>query len=184
MTCATAPVALLERAIGWTRQALYDAEKVPLSSPTPCTQWRLGDLLEHMADGLDAFTEASGGFVTLGAPEVGTSRLEELRGKACALLAAWSAPAADTVWVHDQALHADLLLQAAAVEITVHGWDVARAAGADRPLPDALAADLLPAAHLLLASADRPGRFAPALETPYDAGPGERLLAQLGRRIG
>lgn len=182
MTCATAPVALLERAIGWTRQTLEDAEGVGLSEPTPCTQWRLGDLLEHMADGLDAFTEASSGFVAIGPPDLGTSRLDALRGKACALLGAWCASAAETVLVHDHPLHVELLLRAAALEITVHGWDVAQAAGSRRPLPDDLAHDLLPAAHLLLASADRPGRFAPALEPPYDAGPGERLLAQLGRR--
>lgn len=181
MTAATAPVALLERAIGWTRRALHDAEAAPPSASTPCHDWQLGDLLAHMSDGLDAFTEASCGFVALDAPDAPGSRLDAIRGKACTLLAAWSSPAADTVWVHDQALHADVLLRAAAVEIAVHGWDVARAAGSGAHLPDGLAHDLLPAAHLLLASADRPGRFAPALEPAYGAGPGERLLARLGR---
>ncbi|WP_235734593.1 TIGR03086 family metal-binding protein [Nocardioides alcanivorans] len=182
MTTATAPVALLERAVGFTRQALYDATSTPLSAPTPCPAWQLGDLLEHMADGLEAFTEASSGFVSLEAPDLGTNRLDALRGKACALLSAWSAPTAHTVLVHDQALHVEVLLRVAAVEITVHGWDVSRAAGTRQQVPDALAHDLLPAAHLLLESADRPGLFAPALEPSYDAGPGERLLARLGRR--
>src|SRR5699024_9301561 len=59
MTAATAPVALLERAIGWTRRALHDAEAAPPSASTPCHDWQLGDLLAHMSDGLDAFTEAS-----------------------------------------------------------------------------------------------------------------------------
>ncbi|WP_110207679.1 TIGR03086 family protein [Nocardioides daejeonensis] len=191
MTCATTPVALLERAIGWTRQALYDAEGIPLTARTPCTAWNLGDLLAHMSDGLDAFTEASCGFVALGSVPSHTTRIDELRGKACALLAAWTAPSAADVWVHDQALHADVLLHAAAVEITVHGWDVMQTAGLAhdsrshtlRALPDDLAEGLLPGARLLLASADRPGRFAPALETAYDATPGERLLAHLGRPV-
>lgn len=184
MTVATTPVALLERSIAWTCQALTDAEQTPLHASTPCTQWCLGDLLTHLADGLDAFTEASAGFVALGSPDLGGSRIEAIRGQAGALLAAWSAPAKETVLVHDQPLHSEVLLRAASVEIAVHGWDVARAAGAPQSLPDDLAHALLPAAHLLVVSADRPGLFAPAREPAYDAGPGERLLAQLGRHEG
>ena len=75
-----------------------------------------------------------------------------------------------------------LLVRAAALEITVHGWDVARALRLDHPLPPALAADLLPVARGLVGH----GRFAPALTVASDpaAPSGVRLLGWVGREAG
>ncbi|OIJ64555.1 hypothetical protein [Streptomyces mangrovisoli] len=69
-----------------------------------------------------------------------------------------------------------------AVEVAVHGWDVAQAAGWRRPLPGALAAGLLPVARRLVAAEDRGVRFAAAVPVPPQAPPGVRLLGFLGRR--
>ena len=75
-----------------------------------------------------------------------------------------------------------LLVLTAALEITVHGWDVARALRLDHPLPPALAADLLPVARGLVGH----GRFAPALTVASDpaAPSGVRLLGWVGREAG
>ena len=67
------------------------------------------------------------------------------------------------------------------LEIAVHGWDVAQACGADRPLPAALALDLLDLLPLLVDDADRPARFADPVDVPLHARPSTRLLAALGR---
>jgi uncharacterized protein (TIGR03086 family) len=75
-----------------------------------------------------------------------------------------------------------LLACTGALEISVHGWDVARACGHDRPLPVPLAVDLLSVAPLLVDDADRPGRFAGPVDVPPSAGAGDRLLAFLGRQ--
>ncbi|MEU0437066.1 hypothetical protein ABZ153_36730 [Streptomyces sp. NPDC006290] len=69
-----------------------------------------------------------------------------------------------------------------ALEIAVHGWDVARACGRARPIPSALAAELLPLAHLVVADADRGVRFAAPVDVPPGTRPGGLLLAFLGRR--
>jgi uncharacterized protein (TIGR03086 family) len=107
--------------------------------------------------------------------------VHRLQEKACALLGAWSGatPAGVSVAGHD--LASDLLVATAALEITVHGWDVGQALGVGPPLPEELATRLLLVAHLLVQPDDRAVRFAARRSAPPDAGPGERLLAFLGR---
>jgi uncharacterized protein (TIGR03086 family) len=190
-TAAFDGAGLLERAVGYTRTSLQLVPRADLHAPTPCAQWDLLALLQHMNDSLAAFTDAAAiGYVDLvpvpaedTGPEVARGILERLRGRACALLAAWSRhpPAAD-VAVADRMLRSDLLAAAGALEIAVHGWDVARACGADRPLPTGLALELLRAVPLVVSDLDRPHRFAERLVVPDYADPGTRLLAALGRR--
>jgi uncharacterized protein (TIGR03086 family) len=84
--------------------------------------------------------------------------------------------------VADRELRSDLLAAAGSLEIAVHGWDVAQACGVDRPLPAALALELLEVVPLLVSDADRPRRFAEPLDVPRGAPAGTRLLAALGRR--
>ena len=114
-----------------------------------------------------------------------------LRARACQILAEWSAEAnrrsgpggSRDVVVDGRPLTSPVLTSAGALEVTVHGWDVATACGARRPIPDDLANDLLRIAPVLVTEADRPGRFGPALVPPLGASPGERLLAYLGRDV-
>jgi uncharacterized protein (TIGR03086 family) len=70
---------------------------------------------------------------------------------------------------------------AGAIEVTIHGWDVAVACGLHRPIPDDLADELLDLSAVLIRDSDRPGRFGPPVPVPADAAPGDRLLAFLGR---
>jgi uncharacterized protein (TIGR03086 family) len=184
---------LLERAVGYTRTSLQLVPHADLHAPTPCAQWDLLTLLRHMNDSLAAFTDAAAiGYVDLvpvpaedAGPEVGGSIVDRLRARACALLAAWSRhPPTGDVAVSDRMLRSDLLAAAGALEIAVHGWDVARACGADRPLPTGLALELLPAVAVVVSDLDRPHRFADRLVVPACATPGTRLLAALGRRAG
>jgi uncharacterized protein (TIGR03086 family) len=108
-----------------------------------------------------------------------------LKSRACALVSAWSRLdallAARPVAVADRELSTDVLAGAGALEIAVHGWDVAQACGVDRPLPPALSIELLDMATATVRDADRPGRFADPVDVPLHARPGTRLLAALGR---
>jgi uncharacterized protein (TIGR03086 family) len=168
-----------------------------LHVPTPCAGWDLLTLLQHMNDSLAAFTDAADiGYVDLvplrGEPAVPDTDafaaqvlVDRLKGRACALLAAWAHhPGPGDVLVADRDVRSDLLAAAGSLEIAVHGWDVARACGVDRPLPAALALDLLDVVPLVVGPEDRPARFAPALDVPLHARPSTRLLAALGRRAG
>lgn len=180
-------VELLERSLAYTRVALADVrpdlDPGLLARPTPCAGWTLGRLLAHMEDALDAFTEAATGRVEVGpAPSAGT-RVEALRDKACALLGAWTA-ARDRgrVDVGDLGLDAPLLVATAALEITLHGWDVGQATGRGTPVPADLAAGLLAVAQHVIAPGDRASRFAHPRPVGAGAPPDVRLLAWAGRR--
>jgi len=179
-TALAGAVELLERSLGYTRVALAGVTEARLAAPTPCRNWTLRDLLAHMDDSLDAFTEAAGGSVALtGAPSA--PRVMVLQQKACALMGLWSGPGPAGIRVGELDLATDLLVATAALEITVHGWDVAQATGERTPIPEELARQLLPIAHHTVTGIDRGVRFAEALPEPAGATSDVRLRAFLGR---
>ena len=174
-------VELLERSLAYTRVMLGDVRAGDLGRPSPCAGWDLARLLAHMEDGLDAFTEAAAGHVVVAPAPPTTTRVDALREKACALLGAWTRARPDAVTVGGVDLGAPLLVATAALEITVHGWDVGQATGRRAPVPRELARGLLPIARQVVHAADRGTRFGPVLTTPGSAPPEVRLLAYLGR---
>jgi len=178
-------VELLERSLAYTRVMLADVRPDQLDRPTPCTGWTLGHLLAHMEDALDAFTEAAAGRVEVAPAPATDTRVEALREKACALLGAWTAArppsSPDEVAVGDLGLDAPLLVATAALEITVHGWDVGQATGRRARIPDDLARGLLVVAQQVIDATDRGPRFASPRPAPVGAAPDLRLLAWTGR---
>lgn len=173
---------LLERALGYTRVRLAGVRPELLARPTPCDRWDLAGLLAHMEDSLDAFLEAAGGSVALTpVPAPHPTRVGALSEKACALLGAWTHGPPATVTVGSRPLGSALLGATAALEITVHGWDVGVATGHPAPIPADLAAILLEVAHAVVTDADRGSRFAAPVPAPPGAPYDVRLLAFLGR---
>jgi uncharacterized protein (TIGR03086 family) len=181
---------LLERAVGYTRGCLALVGSADLAAPTPCRRWDLAALLHHMDDALAAFTDAAEiGYVDVvpvpstGVPSEAVLVVDRLKRRACAVLAAWTHhPGPGVVAVGDRRLHSDVLAAAGALEITVHGWDVAQACGSPLPVPGPLAVALLEVVPLLVSADDRPHRFAAPVDVAPHASPGTRLLAALGRR--
>ncbi len=176
-------VELLDRSLAYTRVALAAVRPTTLTRRTPCARWDLGALLAHMDDALDAFLEAAGGTVAASPvhrdPGTVAGTVESLQRKACTLLGTWSSarPSRRPVVVGGAPVEPGLLVAAAALEITVHGWDVATALGLHHPVPGSLATALLPVAR---ATAD-PEHFADPLPVPEVAADDVRLLAALGR---
>jgi len=178
-------VELLERALGYTRVVLADVGPDNLDAPTPCSGWTLTRLLEHMEDALDAFTEAAAGQVHVQLVRPTGSRVDALRDKACALLGAWTDARPRTpVTVGDRQLEAPLLVATAALEIAVHGWDVAQATGRRTPIPEDLARGLQPIAARVVQPTDRGSLFGPARRPEPPTTPSDDLMAFLGRMTG
>src|SRR5690606_18070948 len=152
---------------GYTRGTLAAVTGTPLTRPTPCADWDLMHLLAHMDDALDAFLEAAAGAVTVpeergrrhpGAMRPG-DRIVVLQEKACTLLGTWMQAAEagiQQVRVGSLSVPTGLLVGTAALEISVHGWDVAQSTGVGTRLPSDLAAELLPTAHRTVGEQDRP----------------------------
>jgi uncharacterized protein (TIGR03086 family) len=183
--------ALLERAMGYTLGSLVLVGPAQMTAPTPCARWDLRRLLRHMDESLRTLHEAiAAGHLDVSAKapvdadygDPGADPVGALRSRACRMMGAWADPRGPTaVTIGDAGLPAGILAVAGAVEVAVHGWDVGRACGADRPIPSALAAALLGPALLFVDDGDRPHRFGPAVAVRREAGPAEQLLGHLGR---
>lgn len=172
---------LLERSLAYALGGVAGVEAGTLRRGTPCGEWDLGELLGHLDDSLDALYEGlTGGRIGL-FPRA--DRVCGFRTRACAVLGAWAAgPAGDRVLVGERPLDVRVMGAVGAVEIAVHGWDVAQACGRPRPVPVALAAELLNVARCVVAEEDRGVRFAAPVAVPPRARADVRLLAFLGRR--
>jgi uncharacterized protein (TIGR03086 family) len=196
---------LLEQVAAYTAEAVSAVTLEDLSAPTPCTQWNLlalmlhlntslGTLIETLQDGrpdLIGMLRRAAGTPShtadlLGADDdVGTLLATAVRYRTERLVRV-----ADTlrqgdgpniVLVDGRPLPCDLVAAAGAVEIAVHSWDIATACGRTLPIPDAPAVELLGLSALIVDGAGRSGLFASAVSVPSHAGPGDRLIALLGR---
>lgn len=177
---------LLDRAVGCLRGALAQIGPDDLDRPTGCHGWAVRDLLAHLDDGLDAFTEAAGGQVRrVGGSSSGPEPVV-VATKAGLLLGTWAALAPESpplVRVGQLPTGREVLLTAAAVELTVHSWDLGCAVEPTTGIPPALAEDLLPAAAVLLDGAGRGPHFAPPRWVAPGSPPDLRLLALTGRAV-
>jgi uncharacterized protein (TIGR03086 family) len=160
-----------------------------LPRPTPCPDWDLETLLDHLGDSIGVLHEAiaTGGISPGPAPGYHGPRRDpvaRLRGQAARLLDACGAggPTGRRVAIGDRSLAAGMVAVTGAMEIAVHGWDLWVACGARRPVPPGLAAVLLPIAPLLITPGTRPGLFADPVRLPGPASPGDQLVAFCGRQ--
>ncbi|GAA0255198.1 maleylpyruvate isomerase family mycothiol-dependent enzyme [Actinomadura nitritigenes] len=186
-------VALLERSVGYALGGLGGVTPAALGRATPCHGWDVGALLRHTADSLDALLEAvdtgsvrlrpGPGPASRGAPpdDPAAALVAAFRSGAVRLLGAWTSADDRPVTVGGCPLQASMVAMTGAIEIAVHGWDIACATGNPRPIPPGLAGLLLDPAMALVTDATRAGLFAPAVAVPGTAAPSDRLLAHLGR---
>jgi uncharacterized protein (TIGR03086 family) len=179
---------LLEIAIGYAVGSLSCVTPGSLSYPTPCAAWDLGALLEHVSDSLAALHEAiATGWVSLDvlarAPVSSADDLvTTLRARAGRLLAASAAGGEDrAVAIAGRRLTRRQVTAVGALEITVHGWDIAEACRCPRPIPPALATSILAVIPLVVTQVTRNVQFAGAIPAAPQACPSDRLVALLGR---
>jgi uncharacterized protein (TIGR03086 family) len=176
-------VELLERAVGYTLGSLHEVTADVMDGPTPCREWNLHQLLAHLNDGLLTLHDAlDSGSVDLEPVGGQTCPVDVLQTRASGLLGALSThDGRPEVSIGDCSVPTFLVAGCGALELTVHGWDVAQACGVRSPIPRKLASELLELAPLLVTDAERPGRFAAPVDVPAAASPGDQLIAWLGR---
>jgi uncharacterized protein (TIGR03086 family) len=129
----------LEPATRRTAEVVANIGDEQLASPTPCPNYTLGDLLDHLNGLSQAFTNAASKQLPEGGPEppLGDATglehdwRERIPQRLAALAAAWRDPAA---WDGmTQAGGFEMPGQIAGLvalnEVIVHGWDIARASG-------------------------------------------------------
>lgn len=185
-------VVLLERALGYALGQLHAVTSADLARPTPCSEWDLRGLLMHMDDSLIALQEAldlacvgaeadSPAEPAYGPADSAISLVGRLRSHASRLLGALAEASEGMVWVGGLPVPKSIVTSAGAVDVAVHGWDVARACGRVQPIPERLATEMMEISPLLITGAERPALFAAPVPVPHLASASDRLVAYLGR---
>ena len=158
------------------------------SAPTPCTDWTVRRLVDHLI-GMNRVFVA----LLLGEPvpvrppadHVEADPVGAYRHSAATLQAVFGQPG-----VLDRTYPGPLgtvtgaeRLQIRLYDLLVHGWDLAQATGQAVELPVDLVEQSLAFVRTQLAEQDRPGRFGPVQVVAEHAAAIERLVAFLGRPI-
>lgn len=160
----------------------WTAEKVAavkdLDAPTPCDDWSVRDLLNHMLETQRYFISAAKGEDASPPGSVPPALLSDVPAQDFnngreELLAVFG-----TEGVIDKTGPA---LGIAFADQLLHGWDLARATDQDATMPDGLAEAALGCIHGMFTEEQRKGVFKPEIEAPASATPQEQLLAYAGR---
>jgi uncharacterized protein (TIGR03086 family) len=181
---------VLEQAIASTRGVLAKVSKEQLGDDTPCGQWKVSDLINHIVGGQYFFEAAA-----IGAPPA-TNETDFSAGDFVALfdegaqrsLAAFAADGAmeKTLTLPFGQMPGAAFCGIAATDTFTHGWDLAKATGQSTDLAPALAAQLLAGAKQAITPAWRSPEGNPfGLEqaAPAGASNADELAAFLGRSV-
>jgi uncharacterized protein (TIGR03086 family) len=179
---------LLEPSITYALRVATAVTPDLLPRPTPCREWDLRMLLRHASESVTALAEGiQTGTVglepTAEDDELVADPARAFRDRARQLRAGWARPGhqRQVIEIAGCPLAAGVMAAAAALEVAVHGWDISRACGQRRPIPAALATDLLVIAPVLVPRTGRHPLFTAPVSVPATASPSDRLAAFLGR---
>ena len=167
---------LYQRASQWTAAKVAGARD--LEAATPCPEWRVRDLLNHMLDTQRYFAgTARGEDASLPAPSPPSLLTDD--------------PTADFDRATGEVANAYApegvvermgpALGIAFSDQLLHGWDLARAAKQDTTMPEGLAQAAYDCIHGRFTDEQRKGVFGREIPVGDDATPQQRLLAYTGR---
>ena len=182
---------LFDRATAWTANKIAAADGHQDAS-TPCDDWSVRRLLDHLLHGQQLFAAGAAGAV-VGPPSgdpprlLGDDPVAQYEAARRATIAAYAQPGvlSGMVTTPFGPMPAAQFLGIAVCDQLIHGWDLARSTDQDATMP----ADLAAAAwHLLggrIADANRgPGRsFKAAVPVAEDASAQDKLLGYTGRQL-
>lgn len=180
---------LFARAADSVSQRITDLKDDQLTNPTPCTDWDLRALLNHII-GECAWIAAMLRGETM--EQIGDRFSGDLVGSDAraswetvasdAIDAVASTPADAPVTLSSGASTAERYAREVAADLTVHSWDVARGAGVDDQLDPELIRLVMDVFGPMLKAGRDAGYFAAALQVPDDADEQTKMLAFLGRQ--
>ena len=156
-----------------------------LDRPTPCSDWDVRALVEHMVGWARVFDEAAKGGAYDGDPAVyklTDDYAEQFRQSADRVVAGWRAHGMErTVRLTSGEIPAAIAFNVTLMEYTTHGWDLATAIGAPVPFTDDEAEATLERARKTLQPEYRGDAIGPEVGAPDDASAATRLAAFMGR---
>ena len=171
------PVVVLSRALDQAGDVLAAVHADDLGKPTPCGEWTVRDLADHLVAAPRHFLQQARG------EDVDWSASPGVEEGAWA--STFRADADDLIH-HWHAQGDDALAQAdwQSAELGVHTWDLQRALGRTTPLFDEVAERGLAFMQQGLTDENRGDAFGAPVEVGDDASPYDRLAAFAGRDPG
>ena len=152
-----------------------------LDASTPCDEWRMRDLLNHMLETQQFFLSSARGE---DASPPGPNPPELLGGNPSDDFSRTTSDVAATYGQEGVIEKTGPAIGIAFTDLLVHGWDVARATGQDATMPDGLADAAYNVVYGRFTDEQRSGLFKPEVPVSADATPQERLLGYMGRTPG
>jgi uncharacterized protein (TIGR03086 family) len=192
VTSESDSVTLLERALDQTERLIAAVSPGQAGLPTPCPDWDVQALVQHLAaqDLRNFLAAVRGETVDWQAPadEVGDDWAGTFRDRAAPLRAAWRAADLGQEIAMPGGGQAPLRSRAdqQIAELTMHGWDLATATGLSAGLDPALAEHSLSWSRGMLRPEHRgPGKaFGHEVPVAADAPAYQRLAGWFGRNPG
>jgi uncharacterized protein (TIGR03086 family) len=175
LIAADATLAVLERVL----RSLTPAD---LGTQTPCADYNVGQLLDHLAGSITGIGRALGASVADDAAKAPEARIADLAQPV--LEAFYRRGLEGTVDMGFAELPATMVASILNLEFLVHAWDFSKALGADLSVSDALTDYVEVLAQQTISDQVRAGgSFAPARQVAESASSLERLVAFTGRPV-
>jgi uncharacterized protein (TIGR03086 family) len=173
---STDPLNLYKQASDWTTDKVAGVSD--LDGSTPCDDWKMRDLLNHMLATQDFFLGSARG--EQAAPP-GPNPPELLSDDPHRDFQNKSAEVVDTFSQDGVIEKTGPSIGIAFADMLLHGWDVAKATGQDTQMPEGLAQAAYDTIHGRFTDEQRKGVFKPEVPVGADVTPQQRLLAYTGR---
>ena len=187
------PVRLLEHAQQWTSDVVAGVREPDFARPTPCEDWDVARLLDHLIADLETFNRVAAGepldIATAIDPtdpdNVGrawpkpSEHFERLVAESHEI---WSRPGAleKTYKTARSEMPGEGLIMISLIDTLVHGWDLAKATGQSTEMPQDVAESAL--AFTTKMMKERRIGFGDPVPVPDDASVTDRLVGWLGRQ--
>jgi uncharacterized protein (TIGR03086 family) len=183
----TEQVDLLAGVMDKTGQIVERVSESQFGQATPCPDWTVEQLLDHVAGWARVFAAAAeGGTPQPPEPVPAKEAAAVFAAAAERIVAAFRAGAAERpLTMMSSELPGAAVLGMVVMEYVAHGWDLAVATGQPVPHSDAEARAALDAAHTMLRPEYRgPDSIGEPVEVPEDAPALDRFLGFVGRDPG
>lgn len=174
------PLTSADATLAVCQQVLRGVTAADLGKPTPCTEFTVAQLVDHLLGSLTGLAGRVGAEIAV--PDSGDVEAR-VAGAAQQTLEAWHKHGLDgTVAFGPNEVPASFAASILSLEFLVHAWDFAIATGQKVAVSDEVAAYALHLAEQVISPDGRArGAFAAAIEVTADAAVFDRLIAFTGR---
>jgi uncharacterized protein (TIGR03086 family) len=177
---------LLDAAARQTVPVVRAVRDDQFDDPTPCADYSVRDLLNHLFHVVVSFQELAArrdADFSSTPDRLGASGdwRDRFAAETDDLTAAWAAPGADEGTAGQMNLPARTVGGLALTDLTIHGWDLARATRQAYTADPAAVAEVSELVERMGPTAREAKQFGEPVPVPHDASPVDRLLAATGR---